>query len=460
MFETVIKNGTVVTADATFSADIAIMGESIAAIGTNLHGEREIDATGKLVTPGAVDIHVHMQMPLGGGVVSADTFYTGTRAAAFGGTTTIVDFVDTKVDETMLDALAKRRAEADPQVVIDYGLHMTIVPSDMYKLDQLPAVVAAGCGSFKLYMAYGFRLTDDQLYRALSAIKVVKGLPVIHAENWDIICQLQRETLADGKTEPRWHPRTRPAEFEAEAVGRAIDIATYIGTPLHIFHVSCHQVVERIKAARTRGLPITGETCPQYLFKTWEAFEADGVAGTLPTCAPPIRSQTQQDALWEALTAGDLQLVTTDHCPFSKVDKARGLNDFTKTPGGVPSIEMRFPALYSKGVLEGHLTLNQWVALCCTIPAKLIGLPNKGEIAVGYDADLVIFDPNIYRTLSTKTLHENVNWTLYDGLQVSGWPTDVLSRGELIVADGVAQMDAGRGRFIRTTGNRSLEELS
>ncbi len=452
MFDTVIKNGTIVTARETFSADLAITGQSIAAIGTDLRGKREIDATGKLVTPGAVDIHVHMQMPLGDGVISADTFHTGTHAAAFGGTTTIVDFVDTKPDETMLDALAKRRAEADPQVVIDYALHMTIVPSDMDKLHQLPAVVAAGCGSFKLYMAYSFRLTDDQLYRALSAINKVNGLPVIHAENWDIICQLQREAIAKGNTQPRWHPRTRPPEFEAEATGRAIDIAAYVGTPLHIFHVSCQQVVERIAAARARGLPITGETCPQYLFKTWDAFEADGIAGTLPTCAPPIRDHVQQAALWTALSDGHLQLITTDHCPFSRADKARGLDNFTRIPGGVPSIEMRFPAIYSKGVLEGYLTLNQWVDLCCTIPAKLIGLPKKGDIAVGYDADLVIFDPTKTVTLSTETLHEAVDWTLYDGLEVSGWPTDVLSRGELIVAAGVAKMAAGRGRFIKTNG--------
>ena len=450
MFETVIKNGTIVTARNSFVADIGIENGRIAAIGIDLSGKREIDATGKFVTPGAVDIHVHMQMPLEDGIVSADNFFTGTMAAAFGGTTTIVDFVDTKADETMLEALAKRRAEADPQVVIDYGLHMTIVPSDMEKLDQLPAVVEAGCGSFKLYMAYGFRLTDDELYRALTAVKSVNGFPVIHAENWDIICQLQQEAVENGRTEPRWHPRTRPPEFEAEATGRAIDIATYVDTPLHIFHVSSEQTVARITAARADGLPITGETCPQYLFKTWDAFEAEGIGGTLPTCAPPIRGQSEQDALWQALSAGQLQIVTTDHCPFGMDDKARGLADFTKIPGGVPSIEMRFSALYSKGVREGYLTPSQWVDLCCTTPAQLIGLPNKGDIVIGYDADLVIFDPNKEVTLSTDFLHENVDWTLYDGLPVQGWPMHVLSRGKVIVEDGEAKVDAGNGRFVPT----------
>lgn len=450
MFETVIKNGTVVTTSAVFSADVALANGKVAAIGSSLSGAREYDATGKLVTPGAVDIHVHHQMPLGDGVVSADSFFSGTRAAAFGGTTCIVDFVDTKADETMLAALDKRRAAADPQVVVDYGLHMTIVPSDMSKLDQLPAVYAAGCGTFKLYMAYGFRLTDEQLYRALCAVRDVRGFPVIHAENWDVICQLQREALAQGRTAPRWHPRTRPALFEGEAAGRAIDMAAFVGTPLHIFHVSCQEVVDRITAARARGLPITGETCPQYLFKTWDAFEADGVAGTLPTCAPPIRELAQQEALWAALAAGQLQVVTTDHCPFFSADKARGLNNFTQIPGGVGSIEMRFAALYSKGVREGHLSLKQWVDTCCTTPAALVGLPNKGDLVVGFDADVVIFDPEKTVELSTNTLHESADWTLYDGLTVHGCPTHVFSRGELIVEHGSFLGAAGRGRFVPT----------
>ena len=452
-YDLVIKNGTVVTATSTFKADIGIMGERIAAIGEELEGTKEIDATGKLVTPGAVDIHLHMQMPIGN-FVSADDFFTGSRAAAYGGTTSIVDFVEPAPDESLLEALAARRAEADPKVVIDYGLHMTIGPTEMGKLDQIPAAYAAGCGSFKLYMAYGLRLHDHELLRALEAIKAVNGLPVLHAENWDLICELIAQNLSKGNRTPHWHPRSRPAAFEAEAVGRVIDIANYVGTRLHIFHVSCGEAVQRIAAARRRGLLISGETCPQYLLLTHDAYDAPGVAGALPICSPPIRGQSAQGALWAALSNGDLQVVTTDHCPFSRADKATGLDDYSQVPGGVPSVESRFTAIYAKGVLAGHLTLNQWVDLCCTTPARIAGLSRKGKIQVGNDADIVIFDPQKQVTLSTKSLHENVDWTPYEGIELEGWPTTTLCRGQLVVDEGLFVGEAGYGRFVK----RSFDE--
>ena len=449
MFDLVIQNGTVVTAETTYQADIGINGARIGAVGQNLNGRREIDAGGKLVTPGAVDIHVHLQMPIGD-FVSSDDFFSGTRAAAFGGTTSIVDFVEPHGDETLLAAFVMRRALADPQVVIDYGLHMTIGPEQMDKLDQIPDAYAAGCGSFKLYMAYGLRLTDDQLYRALRAIRAVNGLPVVHAENWDIITQLVNANLAGGHTSPHWHPRSRPALMEGEAVGRVIDLAELAGTRLHIFHVTCDEAVQRIAAARRRGLPVTGETCPQYLLRTWECFDAPGVQGALPVCAPPIRDTAQQQALWRALSRGDLQLVTTDHCPFTLAEKAVGIEqkNFSKIPGGVGSIESRFAALYTFGVRSGRLSLNQWVDLCCTTPARLAGLAAKGQIVPGGDADLVIFDPHQTITLSTQSLHENVDWTLYEGIELQGWPSVTLSRGEVVVENGRFLGTAGRGQFI------------
>ena len=353
-----------------------------------------------------------------------------------------------KPAESLLAALAARQAEADPQVVIDYALHMTIGPSEIEKLAQVPAAYEAGCTSFKLYMAYGFKLDDGELLQALQAIKAVGGLPVVHAENWDVICTLIAQNLAQGRTSPRWHPRSRPALLEGEAAGRVIDIAEYVGTPLHIFHVSCAEVVVQIASARRRGLPITGETCPQYLFLTQEAYEAEGVQGTLPVCSPPLRPQSDQSALWQALSQGDLQLVSTDHCPFTKADKAKGLADFSQIPGGVPSVEMRLAGLYSGGVVPGHLSLNQWVDLCCTTPARLLNLSRKGHLAPGYDADIVIFDPEQGRTLSTDNLHENVDWTPYCGLEIEGWVETVLSRGRMLVQEGAFVGSAGYGEFI------------
>lgn len=447
MYDIVIKNGTVITAVATQNADIAIQGEQIAAIGANLSGRRTLDASGKLVIPGAVDIHVHLQMPIGN-FVSTDDFFSGTRAAAFGGTTAVIDFVETQPNETMVQAIAARRALADPNVVIDYGLHMTIGPGDIPQLDQLPAAYAAGCTSFKLYMAYGLRLTDDQLLRALTAVRAVGGFPVVHAENWDVIGELVAQNLANGRTAPRWHPHSRPAIMEGEAVGRVIDIATYVGTPLHIFHVSCATAVQRIAAARARGLPVTGETCPQYLFLDETAFEQPGVAAALAVCSPPIRTAAEQNALWQALRVGDLQVVTTDHCPFTVAEKATGRHDYSQIPGGVPSIEMRLSAIYSGGVRRGLLSLNQWVDVCCTTPARLVGLPQKGDIAVGHDADLVIFDPEQQVVLSSDFLHEAAGWTPYAAMSLTGWPATTLCRGKLVVDAGEFVGAAGNGRYL------------
>ncbi|MCP4359196.1 MAG: dihydropyrimidinase [Chloroflexi bacterium] len=447
LFDLVIKNGTAVSANHTYPADIGINGETITAVGQNLTGKKEIDATGKLVLPGAVDIHVHLQMPIGR-FTSTDDFYSGTVAAAFGGTTSIIDFVETQPDETMVEAIAARRVLADPQVIIDYGLHMTITPNDITKLSQVPEAFAAGCTTFKLYMAYGHRLDDGQLLQALTAVHNVQGLPVIHAENWDVILTLIAQNLAKGNTEPHWHPRSRPALFEGEAVRRVIALAEYVGVPLHIFHVSCEAAVQEIVAARQRGLPVTGETCPQYIFLTQNVYDAPGVAGALPVCSPPIRSQTEQDALWQALKHADLQIVTTDHCPFTRAEKASGQHDYSQIPGGVPSIEMRLAALYSRGVREGHLTLNQWVDTCCTTPARLARLEKKGHITPGYDADLIIFNPQTKWELSTQSLHETADWTPYEGLTLHGRAETTLVRGQIIVQDGALQVGAGVGRYL------------
>ncbi len=447
-YDLVIKNGTIVTAEATYTADLGIRGERIAAIGEGLSGTRELDAAGKLVTPGAVDVHVHLALNLGGGLVSCDDWFTGTRAAAFGGTTTIVDFVHPEAGETLVQAYDLRRAEADPQTTIDYALHLALGPAQIPQLGDLPQIVERGITTFKLYLAYGYCLRDGELLQALEAVRDVGGLPVVHAENWDVITTLIRRNLAAGRTEPRWHPRSRPAPLEAEAAGRVIDLAAWVGVPVHIFHIGCRAVVERVAAARAKGLPVYGETCPQYLFLTEAAYDAPGVAGALPVCAPPLRTETDQDVLWAALAQDVLQLVTTDHCPFTTEQKARGLQDFSRIPGGVPSIEARFPLLYTYGVRAGRISLNRWVDACCTTPARLHHLERKGALAVGCDADIVIFDPNQTVTLSTDTLHENVDWTPYDGLTVQGWPSVTLQRGAVLVDNGVFHGQAGQGRYV------------
>ncbi|MFN2138667.1 MAG: dihydropyrimidinase [Candidatus Promineifilaceae bacterium] len=450
-YDLVIKNGTVITPETTFFADVAIAGEQIAAVGANLSGIREIDAAGRYVLPGAVDMHVHLQMPIGR-FVSSDDFFSGTRAAALGGTTAVVDFVEPHGQESMIDALAARRALADDHVAIDYGLHMTIGPAEIAKLDQVPEAYEAGCGSFKLYMAYGLRLNDGELLQALEAVAGADGLAVVHAEDWDIICTLVARNLAAGNVLPHWHPRSRPAPFEGEAVARVVELADFTGANVHVFHVTCEAAVRAITAGRRRGLPLTGETCPQYLLLTQEAYDAPGVAGALPVCAPPIREKAEQDALWRALSRGELQVVSTDHCPFTIAEKATGLDNFSAIPGGVPSIESRLAAVYAFGVGRGLLTLNQWVSACCTAPAQIAGFRRKGKILPGYDADLVIFDPERELTLSVDTLHEKVDWTPYEGLRVRGWTDTTISRGQVIVAAEEFLGKAGYGRFVPRSG--------
>jgi dihydropyrimidinase len=451
LYDLVIRGGTVVSDSAVFSADVAVDGERIAALGHDLHGRREIDAAGLYVIPGGVDIHVHLEMPIGR-FTSTDDFFHGTRAAAMGGTTAIVDFIETAPAETMLEALAARQARARDKAAIDYGLHMTIGPSDIAKLDQVAEVRAAGCGSFKLYMAYGLRLNDGELLQALEAVGNAGALSVVHAENWDVITTLIRRNLAAGHTTPHWHPRSRPAELEAEAAGRVIDIAAWLGVPLHIFHVSCAATANRIAAAKALGVSVTGETCPQYLYLTEDAYDQPGVAGALPVCSPPLRPGSDRVALWQSLESGALDIVTTDHCPFTLEEKATGLGDFSQIPGGVPSIESRLALIYNGLVHRAPgdrvAALQRWVDVCATTPARLLGFKTKGYLLPGYDADIVLFDPAAAKTIRPDTLHETAGWTPYDGLAVHGQPVVTISRGEIIVDHGQWLGQRARGRFI------------
>jgi dihydropyrimidinase len=452
MFDLVITDGTLVTAEATTQADLGIRDGQIAAIGKRLAGLETIDATGMLVLPGAVDEHVHLQMPVGE-FTSSDDFYTGTVAAACGGTTAVVDFVEPRPGQPLLEALAARRAEADGRAVVDYGLHMTLSRAADETLAQVPDCIAAGAASFKLYMAYeGIRLDDGGLLRALTALRVQGGRVLVHAENHHAIAYLTVQALAQGRTGPENHPLTRPDWMEAEAVHRLLALARVTGTPLVVAHLSCALGLEAVRKAKARGQAAWVETCPQYLLLDEKEYRRPDFEGAKFVMAPPPRTEADRSALWAGLAAGDVDTVATDHCPFFyETQKTRGRDDFSRIPGGAPGIETRLALLYTHGVRAGRITPERWVEVCCTEPARRFGLaPRKGTLAVGADADVVIFDPERQVTLSYKTLHQNVDYCPYEGWQVQGYPLTVLSRGEVIVRDGEFVGTVGRGRFLKT----------
>jgi dihydropyrimidinase len=445
----VIRNGTVITPGGVFTADVGIVGERIAALGGELHGTVELDAAGCYVLPGGIDPHVHLQMPTGAGYVSADDFASGTVAAALGGTTTVIDFTDPEPGEPLLAAQAKRQTKADGRVAVDYGLHMTIPTwhaAHPEVLETLPEVVAAGARSFKLYLAYeGLQLDDVQLHRVMQALAGVGGLPIVHSENGPLCDALRAQAVAQGQAAPLYHAVTRPPRQEAEAVSRVIDIAALGGSPVYIVHVSCRESMSRIQAAQARGDEVYGETCPQYLLLDKTALEGPHAERFI--CAPPLRTEKDQEALWGGLISGPLDVLATDHCPFTVAEKG-GHADFTTIPGGLPSIEARLSLAYHFGRQHG-LTLERWVEVCCANPARIFGLRRKGQIAPDFDADLTIFDPDRQVTLQAgRTLHERVDWSPYEGMQVQGWPRDVLSRGRVVVRDGQFVGELGWGRFV------------
>lgn len=447
MADLVIRNGLLIAGDELVAADVAVQDGVIAAIGFDLAGERAIDAAGCYVIPGGVDIHVHLQLPLAG-LVSTDTFASGTRAAAHGGTTTVIDFVTPEPEQGLLAALAARRAEADGAVAVDYGLHMTLPTwhaADPVRLAEAPAVVAAGCPSFKLYQAYAGMILDDvALLQAFYAVAEAGGSAVLHSETGPVLELLRSRALAAGHTAPRWHERTRPPRLEASAVHRAAELADLAGCPLHIFHLGCAEAVAEVAASQGRGIDISGETCPQYLALTADEH-LGGPEGELFVCAPPLRGEADQEALWRALAEGVLDVVSTDHCPWTRAEKRR--DSFTQVPGGVPSIEARLALLHELGVRRGRLSPARWVEVACTAPARRMGLHRKGLLAPGYDADLVIFDPARRKTLSRESLHEAADWTPYEGMQVTGWPRTVLLRGRPIVENEIYVGCPGDGRF-------------
>jgi dihydropyrimidinase len=455
--KTLIKNGHIVTAVDSYNADILIDGETVAMIGKDLSSvvgavDKTIDATGKLVIPGGVDPHTHMDLPFGG-TSSSDDFETGTRAAAFGGTTTIIDFAVQYKGQALNEALDAWFAKAEGKATTDYGFHLIVTDLPDERLPQLKAMIDQGVTSFKLFMAYpGVFLVDDGvIFKAMTAAGENGGLICMHAENGVVIDVLVKRALAEGKTAPKYHALTRPTKAEAEGVHRAIAIAEMANSPVYIVHLSCYDALKEVQAARDLGLPAFAETCPQYLLLDYSLYEKPDFEGSKYVMTPPLRDKENQELLWRGLRGDDLQVISTDHCPFCfKEQKELGLGDFSKIPNGGPGVENRMSLIYHHGVTQGRINLNRFVELTSTAAAKIFGLfPKKGTIAVGSDADIVIFDPNREQTISAATHHMRVDYSAYEGWRVRGVTETVLSRGRVIVENNEFKGKTGAGRFIK-----------
>jgi dihydropyrimidinase len=447
----VIKNGTLVTATESYRADIGVEGETIALIGRDLAGDKVMDASGMLVMPGGVDPHTHMELPFMG-TTSADDFRSGTIAAACGGTTTIIDFAIQGKGQTLSDALDAWRAKA-AKACTDYGFHIAIGEMNDERMAEMGEMVAGGVSSFKLFMAYkgSYMVDDEALFRALLRAKEIGGLICVHAENGDVLNYLIRKHVAEGKKEPIWHALSHPPEAEAEATHRAVVLAGMTGASLYVVHMTAAGAVEALKAGRAKGFKVFGETCPQYLMFTMDKYEEPNFEGAKFVMSPPLRAKGNPEALWSGLIAGDLQTVGTDHCPFNFVgQKDMGKDDFSKIPNGMPGVETRLPLLYHFGVNAGRFSVNRFVELVSTGPARLFGLlPRKGTISIGADADLVLWDPNQSHRLSKENLHMNVDHSPYSDITVKGYPRLVMQRGKVIVREDVFVGADGAGQFLK-----------
>ncbi len=456
-----IKNGTIVTAADTFVSDIFIDDSHILWIGLpspvgeeSFKADTIIDASGKYVIPGGIDVHTHLDMPLGD-ISSVDDFETGTIAAACGGTTTIVDYAAQSQGESMEQGLETWLKKAEGKAVIDYGFHMTLSEFTDRTLQDMERMVALGVPSFKVFTAYPDRLMldDASIFKVLKKSQELGALVCAHAENGHVIDVLVREALAAGYTKPKYHALTRPSAGEGEAANRLIILAELADAQLYIVHVSCCEALQHIVEAQNRGFPVYAETCPQYLFLSAENYERILFEGAKYVMSPPLREKHHQECLWQGIQGRAITSIGTDHCPFYfNGQKDRGKNDFTKIPNGAPGIETRLSLLYTGGVCTGRISLNHFVDLVSTSPAQLFGLyPQKGTIAPGSDADLVIFDPMVETPISTVTHHSCVDYSLYEGMRVKGMPEIVIFRGTVIVQDGQFIGTPGEGLFIKRT---------
>ncbi len=453
---TLITNGLVVTADGSQPADVLVDGETIALLGADLAGQgvtadATIDATGKYVVPGGIDVHTHMELPFGG-TFAKDTFETGSKAAAFGGTTTIVDFAPQTRGRSLREGLDAWRAKAEGNTAIDYGFHMMMSDVNDATLAEMDLLVDEGVPEFKLFTAYPGVLfsPDDHIFRAMQRTRLNGGLIMMHAENGPVIDVIAAGLVAAGTTDPIGHGLARYPILEGEATNRVIRLAEAAGVAVYIVHLSARDALEAVMAARDRGAMAFAETCPQYLFLSLDDL-GNGFEGAKFVCSPPLRPRDHQEALWTGLRTDALQLVATDHCPFDfHGQKELGRGDFRKIPNGLPVVEDRVDLLHDGGVVGGRISRERWVEIVATAPAKMFGMyPKKGAIAVGSDADLLVYDPNRKRTISAATHHMDVDYSLFEGRVVQGASDVVMSRGAVLVRDGAWVGPAGRGQFLR-----------
>jgi dihydropyrimidinase len=450
-----IRGGRIITAADDYVGDIYVEGERISLIGESLdlHADKVIDAGGKYVLPGCVDPHTHLDMPFGG-TVTIDDVESGQTAAAFGGTTCHVDFIIQPKGASFADVVDEWKAKADGKQVIDMGYHMAVTDlKDGGSLEELASLPDQGITSYKLFMAYkGALMVDDEtLFRTMEVAAETGALVMVHAENGDAIDVLVKQALAAGHTEPKYHALTRPPETEGEATNRAIQLARVAGAPLYVVHVSCREAAEPIQLAREKGWNVHGETCTQYLFVDYSFLERPNFEGAKWVYTPPPRPKENQEVLWNALRTDTLSVISTDHCAFLwDGQKTLGRDDFSKIPNGGPGLENRLHMIHEFGVRAGRISLNRMVELLCTSPAKLFGLyPRKGTIAVGSDADIVVFDPERRFTISSATDHSKSDYNLFEGTEVTGTPEVVLLRGQVLVENDELVAEPGVGQFVK-----------
>lgn len=452
MSSLLIRGGNLVTAGGVVKADLLVRDGRIAAIGQNLQdqSDQQIDGRGKLVLPGGVDAHVHLPWPTGS-VISQDDFASGTKAAACGGVTTVLDFAIPNDDESLTAALERKLIEAKANAWVDFSFHLNVRGDVERKLAEIPGLVERGFPSFKIFMAYeGFRLNDADLLQVMGVVASSGGMIGVHAEDGILADHLTSQLVRNGHTALSNYPQARPPACEQEAIHRVLTYARTLGTRVHIHHVSTAAGAQMIGRAQGEGLAVTAETCPQYLLFNDQDYCGDPRKAAGLVCAPPVKSLSDQGALWQALTDDTLSVLATDHCPYSKQQKYACIDDFTRVPGGVPGVETRLPLIYTEGVVKGKLSLSRFVEIWATGPARAFGLyPRKGVIAAGSDADLVLVDPERRDELHAASLHMNTDCLPTEGWPVSGWPVTTILRGHVVVQDGNLIDDKPTGELVR-----------